>query len=190
MPLYNPPQITEFQIPGQAQGDVIYFDGTTWNRLAAGTTNQLLQTRGAAASSPRWVAGQNSQANGSTNNPTTTSGTFAVIPQMTITMTTQGSVVLVEFSGTFNVQNNDSFNIQVFSDGVAVTGTMRHVEFHGASGLLGLAPGSIDGLPVSVQALITGLSEASHTFDVRWEADAGTARARTTERKIIVMELF
>lgn len=36
-----------------AQGDIIYFNGTTWVRLGAGTAGQILQTGGAAAN-PSW----------------------------------------------------------------------------------------------------------------------------------------
>jgi hypothetical protein len=44
-----------FQISGQAQGDVLYFNGTSWTRLAAGTSGYSLTTNGAGAN-PTWVA--------------------------------------------------------------------------------------------------------------------------------------
>ncbi len=37
----------------QAQGDILYFDGVNWVRLAAGTSGQLLKTNGASAN-PSW----------------------------------------------------------------------------------------------------------------------------------------
>lgn len=37
-----------------AQGDVMYYNGTDWVRLAAGTNGQFLQTQGAAAN-PQWA---------------------------------------------------------------------------------------------------------------------------------------
>lgn len=40
---------SDFNISGQAQGDVLYFDGTNWVSLAAGTDGQVLKTQGAAA---------------------------------------------------------------------------------------------------------------------------------------------
>jgi len=39
---------------GAAQGDILYFDGTNWTRLPAGTAGQLLSTQGANAN-PQWV---------------------------------------------------------------------------------------------------------------------------------------
>jgi hypothetical protein len=40
-------------IPGQMQGDVLYFSGTTWVRLGAGTSGQVLKTQGPVAN-PIW----------------------------------------------------------------------------------------------------------------------------------------
>ncbi len=39
---------------GAAQGDILYFDGTNWTRLPAGTAGQLLQTGGSGAN-PSWA---------------------------------------------------------------------------------------------------------------------------------------
>lgn len=38
----------------EAQGQVIYFDGTNWNALATGTDGKFLQTRG-AGKNPAWA---------------------------------------------------------------------------------------------------------------------------------------
>jgi hypothetical protein len=38
-----------------AQGDILYYDGSAWARLAAGTAGQLLETQGAGAN-PEWVS--------------------------------------------------------------------------------------------------------------------------------------
>lgn len=40
-------------IASQAAGDVIYFDGTNWVRLAKGTAGQVL-TMNAGATAPEW----------------------------------------------------------------------------------------------------------------------------------------
>ena len=42
-------------VASQAQGDIIYFNGTSWVRLAAGTSGYFLQTLGAGAN-PAWAA--------------------------------------------------------------------------------------------------------------------------------------
>ncbi len=41
-------------IPSSAQGDILYFNGTTWVRLGAGTAGQVLQTQG-AGENPQWA---------------------------------------------------------------------------------------------------------------------------------------
>lgn len=47
-------QVTGLTISGQVQGDILYFNGTSWVRLAPGTAGQKLQTNGAGAN-PSWV---------------------------------------------------------------------------------------------------------------------------------------
>lgn len=45
--------VSDLSIASEAQGDVLYFDGTNWVRLAPGTAGQFLKTQGAAAN-PLW----------------------------------------------------------------------------------------------------------------------------------------
>jgi hypothetical protein len=45
---------TDLNITGQAQGTILYFDGTNWVVLPVGTAGQVLQTNGAGAD-PTWV---------------------------------------------------------------------------------------------------------------------------------------
>lgn len=45
---------TNLSITGQAQGDILYFNGTVWTKLAAGTSGQFLKTLGAGAN-PAWA---------------------------------------------------------------------------------------------------------------------------------------
>lgn len=129
-----------------------------------------------------------SQANGSTATPTTTSATFVVIPEMTVTVVLTSGKALVSFSGDFNMQHNDNWAFAVFVDGVEATGTRRNMNFVSATGLV-VTNGSIPGLEASTTHFATGLVPGSHTFDVRWIVTGGTARAVSTQRKIIVMEV-
>jgi hypothetical protein len=50
--------------------------------------------------------------------------------------------------------------------------------------------GSMPGVEASAFHLATGLAAGSHTFDVRWGVNGGTARAIGTNRKINIMEVF
>lgn len=49
--------VNNLNIPGQTTGDILYFNGTIWTRLAAGTDGYFLQTH-STTSSPTW-AGNN-----------------------------------------------------------------------------------------------------------------------------------
>jgi hypothetical protein len=51
----GPLTVTDFTFAGQAQGDVLYFDGTNWVILPAGTNGQVLQTQGPGAD-PVWTS--------------------------------------------------------------------------------------------------------------------------------------
>lgn len=44
-----------FSVSGQSQGDVFYYSGSAWDRLAAGTSGQVLKTQGSAAN-PVWYS--------------------------------------------------------------------------------------------------------------------------------------
>ncbi len=46
---------TKLKISAETQGDILYFDGTDWVRLSAGTNGYFLKTQGAAAN-PIWAA--------------------------------------------------------------------------------------------------------------------------------------
>ena len=50
---YPNPTVTDLTMSGEAQGDILFFDGTNWVVLAAGTAGQVLETAGAGAD-PSW----------------------------------------------------------------------------------------------------------------------------------------
>lgn len=47
--------VTDFALAGQSQGDISFFNGSNWVRLAAGIAGKVLQTMGGAAN-PIWAA--------------------------------------------------------------------------------------------------------------------------------------
>ena len=67
---------------GQAQGDVLYFNGTNWVRLPAGVSGQILRTFGAAAN-PAWT--QDEQTLRTTADVTNATTTFADITGLSFT---------------------------------------------------------------------------------------------------------
>jgi hypothetical protein len=51
--LHNLVDLANWEITDQAIGDICYFDGTNWVRLAAGTAGQVLTMNASAA--PSWA---------------------------------------------------------------------------------------------------------------------------------------
>lgn len=93
-------QITDFTITDEEQGDIVYFDGTNWVRLAAGTSGQFLKTQGAGAN-PIWDAAPLSEIpNGTPVNAVAAQATLnitgVVIPGEYITI---NGVDVYEFTG-------------------------------------------------------------------------------------------
>ncbi len=78
---------------GNAQGDLLYRNGSVWTVLATGTSGQYLQTQGASAN-PQWANAVTSVATGTglTGGPITTSGTIALasIANSTVLANTSG----------------------------------------------------------------------------------------------------
>lgn len=176
----------DLAISGQAQGDILYCNGTNWVRLAAGTSGQVLQTQGASAN-PRWIGRVSNTVIGSTSNPTTTSATYVVVPQMTITATTNGGNVLVMFNGLFDLNDGDNFDLSPFLDGVEYGSTHRSEMLFNVTGLGIGGNATYSG---SVTTRVTGLAAGSHTFDIRWRAIAGTARGNLITRELVILEVF
>lgn len=114
-----------------------------------------------------------------TSSPTTTSATFAVIPEMTSTITTKGNKITTIFTGT--IANNTAATsgfIAVFADGVQISPSISFMSaIIGAESVISIV-------------WLDSPSAASHTYDVRWKSN-GTARltAIGTSRTLQVVEL-
>ena len=52
--LHNLVDLADWEITNQVAGDICYFDGTNWVRLAKGTAGQVL-TMNAGATAPSWA---------------------------------------------------------------------------------------------------------------------------------------
>lgn len=126
-------------IASQAQGDIIYYNGTAWTRLGAGTSGRFLQTQGAAAN-PQWAAlTASSLPNGSvvqvvhTQTGAYASGTTTIpdddtIPQNTegdeymtlaITPTSATSILVIQSMGIFDNTTADVIIGALFQDTTA-----------------------------------------------------------------------
>lgn len=83
--------VTDLTITGEAQGDILYFNGTNWVRLGAGINGQFLKTQGAAAN-PVWDNTVVGTAN-ALSSPFTLEG-GASDPSTTVTAQTVGAAAL------------------------------------------------------------------------------------------------
>lgn len=121
----------------------------------------------------------NGQVVGTTSDPTTASGSYVVIPEMTLTLACTGAPLWVGFSSSFNVQAADAFDFAIHVDGTIHAPSSRHME---SATVIAAAVGG-------TQALITGLAAGNHTIDVRWKATANSARALGVLRSLSITEL-
>ena len=101
----------------QAQGDILYYSGSAWTRLAAGTAGQVLTTQGAAAN-PSWSASMLGiiTSDSSTNDvwDITKSGN-GIVFDINKSATGAGDVIEIDNAGT-----GDSIEINSTSTGQAV----------------------------------------------------------------------
>jgi hypothetical protein len=124
---------------------------------------------------------QASQVDGSTSDPTTTSGTYATINQMTLTLTglTIGSILEVQFTGQFyhgTPATISDFRLALDTTGIAAS--VRSIN----------APGSNYYFEVVLHRIIT-VTATSHQIDVQWKTAAATLTAAGTNRTLVVKEL-
>lgn len=158
-------------------GQMIYFTADeTPASLAAGTTSQFLK----GGTAPAFAAiTQKSRAAGSTSGPTRLAATYAVIPEMAITLTTTGGDCEVFFGGTFSANGVVNYSCAIHLDGTIIGSTQRTVTETNS--------GYFQTLTIS--HLETSLAAGSHTFDVRWISDGvSTVTAATTQRSMHVVE--
>lgn len=83
--------VTDLTITSETQGDILYFNGTNWVRLGAGTSGQFLQTQGAGAN-PQWTLPTTATATGLVSPFSLEGGTYD--PVTTITAQTTGAAAL------------------------------------------------------------------------------------------------
>jgi hypothetical protein len=172
---------THIALGSDAQGDVMYYNGTDWARLGAGTNGQYLQTQGAGAN-PQWAtvgaagAVQQVQFASSTSNTdiTTTIPLDNTVPQNTegdevitvaITPSASDSTILIEFGFAASQSSNGTYSIgAIFVDSTAgaLTAALAETDSsaatHVISGACTHAPGDT----------------SAHTYKLRVGPSSGT----------------
>jgi len=117
---------------------------------------------------------------GSTNNPTTTSTSFVDMPDLTVSITTGASALLIHLMCTVQVSSVGAFaDLQINVDGGDV-GPIAQVS----------AAATNQVLVASMAYFIPAVSLAGHVVKVRWRAPSGgTLTATWTYRTLIVEEV-
>lgn len=128
-----------------------------------------------------------SESVGTTSAPSTTSTTYVVIPEMTVTLTTKGNRVLLAFTMSFVYSNpsvtGNFLNFAVFKDGSQISSDYACSKAD-SSGVVVFQ----DMIAIT---LIDAPTAASHTYDIRWKTSSATygIQANTTARRLQVIEL-
>lgn len=84
-------KVTDLTITSEAQGTILFFDGTNWVRLAVGNSGEYLQTQG-ASSDPQWATVTASISSGLSSPFSIEGGTYD--PVTTVTSQTTGAAAL------------------------------------------------------------------------------------------------
>ena len=117
-----------------------------------------------------------------TSSPTTTSGTYATIAQMTVTADFGGNPCIVLFQGTFE-HSVDAATITIgpFLEASAFTGIGDEERFIHQN----------DANFRAQMSFIWTVTPAagSKTIDVRWKTSESTATAYLTQRQLIILEM-
>ena len=94
-----------------SQGDIIYYDGSAWSRLAAGTSGNFLKTQGAGAN-PTWASDLTIVGSGAVGYATGSGGTVTQATSNTTGVTlnkTNGQIVM--FSGSVGAGQSVVFTV-------------------------------------------------------------------------------
>jgi hypothetical protein len=135
-----------------------------------------LNTLTAVAASGNLILKNVNNAAGSTSNPSTTSATYAVVPEMTQTITTKGNLIWLTFSSSATLSSAGAGDFAFFKDGVQIS---QDYSMQVAS------------LLIVALTFMDNPTAASHTYDVRWKVTIGgnTLSAPGTARTFQVVEL-
>lgn len=149
-----------------AQGDVIYYNGTAWVRLAAGTSGNFLKTQGAGAN-PTWAA---VSTGGMTLLETLTTTSGATVSTGTLTLTGYKRLYIV-LNGISHDNTLNSKALQINSVGVTSaldSGTQR--GFINLDLTTGVSSSTIDGGGSLVN--LTTVTTATTGLTFGWAATA------------------
>ena len=110
---------THIALGSDAQGDIMYYDGTNWARLGYGTSGQFLKTQGSSAN-PVWASSSTSTVEVITNAGVTVSKAYTAITTGGVNRTaTMPEATSSEVGDTYTIKKVDagSGNVSVTAEG-------------------------------------------------------------------------
>jgi len=160
-------------IAGLAQGDILYYNGTAWVRLGAGTSGQVLQTNGASAN-PSWADASSGlllatyhTVDMSHRTTTNTSSYTKASNSLDITLTPASTSSKIHLLWVGQLNNDTSSRRTYFSffrDSTNLQDPAMTQEITGSNS---------NEMPAAVQYLDTPNTTSSITYSVQIKANAG-----------------
>ena len=170
-PVANPPVAPANPV----QGDITYYDGSTWNRLAAGTSPYVLTTHG-AGQNPTWSPAISSQGTDSLsyslrNSSATSAG---------MTITTNGSErIIVVYTG----QGSTGSGAASAASNASVAILLNSVSVQSVTSYTGQTAGG-SGFGSSVSFITAVLAPSAHVIKVQF-SDTSSAGSSTLTGNIV-----
>jgi len=158
--------------------------GTPWLNTA---TRQLYECHVNTATAAVWKRqvpeGVTSKAAPTTSNPSTSSSTFAQMPEMSVTETINSGRALVIAHADIDLDDGEGFELEVEVDSTRLDEIVEGEHGVAEESLSVIIPGTFVGIA-------TGLTVASHTFKSNWRSSSGgTILNVGIQRSLKVMEL-
>lgn len=172
-------------IGSNAQGDIIYFNGTNWVHLAAGTNGQFLQTQGSGAN-PQWATVSTSPPGSNTQVIYNDSGAYGADSGLVYNETTDALT-----AGFFNSpgagSNSQRFGLGGLADGVNGLSIGNICNAYGGDDNICIGHSTSVGNPTapSSKKLITGIGNNSG-----FNAPNSTGGIGIADYKTVVSEWF
>ncbi len=171
--------VSDLTIASEAQGDVLYFNGSNWVRLGAGTNGQFLKTQGASAN-PVWDNAVVGTASALSSPFTIEGGTYD--PSTTVTAQTSSAAALtipdlagvaqqwvfsavaqtllnksLSDSTTYIIDNLDGTKKLQFQCSGITTGTTRTLTIPDVSGTIALVSDKLSAFAATTSAELAGV---------------------------------
>lgn len=153
--------VTDLTITSEAQGTILYFNGTNWVVLGVGTSGEFLQTQGAGAN-PQWATQGGAELDyveATSNTSVTATAEGSGNTSLTGASVSYDGSTVIEIEAYFpNIIPGTNWVRTAFFEDGSTMGIVHHAQSQGGS---------------KMATRITP-SNASHTYSVRHWVDAGT----------------